>query len=180
MKHGNCGIYIGRFQPFHLGHLHAVKYGFSKVPELIIGIGSAQYSHTLENPFTTGERFTMIKLALDEAGISRSSYFIIPIPDAEIHKIWVSYVVSQTPSFDVVFSNEPLTVRLFKEAGFNVERIPFLDREKYSATEIRKRIIENKDWILLLPKSVAKFMEDIKGLERIIELAQSDKPRASS
>jgi nicotinamide-nucleotide adenylyltransferase len=174
------GIYIGRFQPFHLGHLHAVKYGFSKVSELIIGIGSAQYSHTLENPFTAGERFTMVKLALDEAGINRSSYFIIPIPDAEIHKTWVSYVVSQTPNFDIVFSNEALTIRLFKEAGFTVERIPLLNRDEYSATEIRKRILENGDWASLMPKNVVKFMEDVKGSERIIELTQSDKPKASA
>ncbi|MEM3079801.1 MAG: adenylyltransferase/cytidyltransferase family protein, partial [Thermoproteota archaeon] len=50
------GLFIGRFQPFHLGHLKAVEYIINRVDEVIIGIGSAQYSHTLENPFTAGER----------------------------------------------------------------------------------------------------------------------------
>src|SRR5437870_10806299 len=63
------GLYVGRFQPFHLGHLKAVKYILGRVDELIIVVGSAQHSHTLDNPFTAGERITMIRLALKQAGI---------------------------------------------------------------------------------------------------------------
>jgi len=68
------GLYVGRFQPFHLGHLHAIKYVLSQVDEVIIVIGSAQYSHRLDNPFTAGERVTMVRRALDEAKISQSKY----------------------------------------------------------------------------------------------------------
>lgn len=50
------GIYPGRFQPFHLGHLEVLKWGLNKVDELIVLVGSAQESHTLTNPFTAGER----------------------------------------------------------------------------------------------------------------------------
>ena len=42
------GLYVGRFQPFHLGHLEAIKHILKKVDTVIIAIGSAQYSHTLE------------------------------------------------------------------------------------------------------------------------------------
>ncbi|MEM2915309.1 MAG: adenylyltransferase/cytidyltransferase family protein, partial [Candidatus Bathyarchaeia archaeon] len=58
-------LYVGRFQPFHLGHLEAVKYMLRNSKEVIIVIGSAQESHTLTNPFTAGERVYMIRLALD-------------------------------------------------------------------------------------------------------------------
>src|SRR3970040_1541422 len=51
-------LWIGRFQPFHLGHLSMAKRILAEVDELVIGIGSAQYSHTPENPFTAGERLT--------------------------------------------------------------------------------------------------------------------------
>ncbi|EQD45121.1 nicotinamide-nucleotide adenylyltransferase, partial [mine drainage metagenome] len=47
---------VGRFQPFHNGHLHVIKEILSQYSSVIIGIGSAQYSHTMENPFTAGER----------------------------------------------------------------------------------------------------------------------------
>ena len=111
------GLYVGRFQPFHLGHLEAVRYILERVNELIIVVGSAQHSHTLDNPFTAGERITMIRLALKEAGIRPDRFTVIPLPDDEFHKVWVAHLLSQTPSFDIVFTNEPLTFRLLKEAG---------------------------------------------------------------
>ena len=169
-------LFVGRFQPFHLGHLHAVKHILKKANELIILVGSAQYSHTLENPFTAGERVTVVRLALNEAKIDPASYYIIPVPDVNVHKVWVAHVSSYTPSFNIVFTNEPLTSRLFKEAGFKVEGIPFLDRDVYSATEIRRRILANENWIQLLPKTVARFIIKIHGPERITELNQTDKP----
>ncbi|MEM3596417.1 MAG: adenylyltransferase/cytidyltransferase family protein, partial [Candidatus Bathyarchaeia archaeon] len=55
------GLYVGRFQPFHLGHLEVVRSILNRADELIIAIGSSQYSHTRRNPFTAGERVTMIR-----------------------------------------------------------------------------------------------------------------------
>ena len=172
-------LYIGRFQPFHLGHLEAVKYVLGKCGQVVIAIGSAQYSHTLENPFTSGERLAMSRLALNEAGIQPDKYLLIPIPDINVHNLWVTHVVSYAPAFQVVFSNEPLTVVLFQEAGFLVEPIPFFNRDKYSATQIREHMLKGQDWASLVPKSVAKFIKEIKGEERLRNLNSSDKlPRA--
>jgi len=169
-------LFVGRFQPFHLGHLHAVKYILKKANEIVIVVGSAQYSHTLENPFTAGERITMIRLALNEAEIDPAVYCTIPVPDVNVHKVWVAHVSAYTPNFDKVFTNEPLTSRLFKEAGFKVEGVPFFDRDIYSATEIRRRILANENWMQLVPKTVARFIMKIHGPDRIIELNQTDKP----
>jgi len=171
------GLLIGRYQPFHLGHLHSTQHILEKISEVIIAIGSAQFSHTLHNPFTAGERITMIRLALDEAKIDASKYYLIPIRDLRIHDLWVSHLVSQTPRFEVVFSNEPVTTRLFKEAGFRVEPIPFFDRETYSATEIRERVVQGKSWEQLVPPSTAAYIKSIFGDERLRELALSDKPK---
>ena len=170
------GLYIGRFQPIHLGHLACIKHVLSKTSEVIIVVGSAQFSHTLHNPFTAGERVTMIRLAMDEAKINPSNYFLIPIRDLRIHDLWVSHVVSQTPRFEIVFSNEPVTSRLFKESGFRVETIPFYDREQYSATEIRERIVKGAGWTKLVPPSTSAYIKSIFGDERLRELALSDKP----
>ena len=169
------GLYIGRFQPFHLGHLEAVKHILGKVDELVMVVGSAHDSHTVENPFTAGERITMIRLALKEAKIDANRYTVLPLPDAEFHKVWVSHLLSQTPSFDLVFTNEPLTGRLLKEAGMRVEKIPMFNRTTFTATEVRKRIIEGKNWEELLPKTVAGYVKQIKGEERMREIAQTDK-----
>jgi nicotinamide-nucleotide adenylyltransferase len=170
------GLLIGRYQPFHTGHLHCVRYVLDKVAEVIFAIGSAQFSHTLHNPFTAGERITMIRLAMDEAKIDPSKYYLIPIRDLRIHDLWVPHLVSQTPRFEIAFSNEPITSRLLKEAGYRVEPIPFLDREKYSSTEIRERVVNGSSWESLVPISVATYIKSIFGDERLRELAASDKP----
>jgi nicotinamide-nucleotide adenylyltransferase len=145
--------------------------------EAIIAIGSAQFSHTLHNPFTAGERVTMIRLALDEVKIDPSKYYLIPVRDLRVHDLWVSHLVSQTPRFEVVFSNEPVTSRLFKEAGFRVEPLPFYDRETYSSTEIRERVVRGESWEKLVPASVAAYIKTIFGDERLKELALSDEPK---
>jgi nicotinamide-nucleotide adenylyltransferase len=66
------GLFVGRFQPFQNGHLQAVKDALEEVDELIIVVGSAQYSHRLNDPFTAGERLTMIHAALEEAKVPAS------------------------------------------------------------------------------------------------------------
>ncbi len=168
-------LYPGRFQPFHLGHLNAVKHILKNAGELIIMVGSSQHSHTLDNPFTAGERILMIRLALNEIGVDPLRYYIIPVIDLDVHGIWVPHVISHVPKFDVVFTNEPLTRRLFLEAGFNVEPIPFYKRKVCSATEIRRRMLCGECWEDLLPKSVADYIKKIGGIERLRDLAKTDK-----
>lgn len=170
------GLYVGRFQPLHIGHVTVITELLKKVDELIIIIGSSQKSHELDNPFTSGERIMMIRAALNEVGIDPSKYYLIPVPDAQYHSVWVSYIVSQSPSFDIVYSNDPLTRILFKEAGITVERIPFIKRSIYSATEVRRRILDGEDWKKLLPNCISELIISIKGVERLKELAATDSP----
>lgn len=169
------GLYVGRFQPFHIGHLDAVKHILAEVDEIIILVGSAQHSHTVENPFTAGERLTMIRLALNEAGIDTRRYTVTPLPDAEFHKVWVAHLLSQTPEFQVAFTNEPLTGRLLSEAGVRVEKIPFFHRDTYSATGVRNLMLNGGDWAALLPKSIVAYLKKIDGVNRIREISQSDR-----
>ena len=142
--------------------------------ELVIVVGSAQMSHEPDNPFTAGERIEMIRLALDAAGIAPARYMLIPIPDAPAHRVWVSQVESQTPMFDVVYTNQPLTRRLLVEAGYNVHGIELHKREQYEATEIRRRILAGEDWRALVPEEVHKYVLEIDGEGRIRDLAKTD------
>jgi nicotinamide-nucleotide adenylyltransferase len=146
-----------------------------EVDEIIIVIGSTQQSHEIDNPFTTGERITMIRGALIEDNISALRYWIIPVPDLNTHMLWVSQVLGYTPQFEVVYTNEPLTKRLFIEAGFKVKSVPYHDRKIYSATEIRKQMLNGKNWQQLVPDSTAKFIEEIDGVQRLRDLAKTDK-----
>jgi nicotinamide-nucleotide adenylyltransferase len=165
---------VGRFQPFHYGHLHAIQTILKECDELVLVVGSAQMSHDPDNPFTAGERIEMIRAALNAAGIPTERYMIIPIPDAPAHRVWVSAVESQTPRFDLVFSNQSLTRRLLVEAGYEVKRIEMYERGKYEATEIRRRILDSEDWSDLVPSDVYRIVQEIDGENRIKDLAKSD------
>jgi nicotinamide-nucleotide adenylyltransferase len=169
------GLFVGRFQPFHYGHLAAIKDVLKEVDELVVVIGSAQYSHNLNNPFTAGERLTMTRMALEETEIDSRRIWIVPVPDVHLHMMWVSALEGYTPHFDVVYSNEPLTRRLFMEAGYRVEPIRFHERKIYSSTEIREKMLKDESWKTLVPKSVAAFMKEIDGINRLRDLIKSDK-----
>ena len=93
------GALVGRFQPLHNGHVEAVRFALTKVELLYIVVGSAEKSHEIRNPFTAGERMRMIKLALDESDVDCHRVMIVPIPDADAHSVWVSYVDELLGSF---------------------------------------------------------------------------------
>lgn len=171
----NRGLYVGRFQPFHLGHLEAIKEALAEVDELVIVIGSAQYSHNINNPFTAGERLVMIRRALQEAGIDLSRIWIVPVPDVHLHMLWVSAVEGYTPRFKVVYSNEPLTRRLFMEAGYKVKSIQFFQRKLYTSTIVREKMLKGENWVSMVPKSVADFITEIDGVSRLKDLNKTDK-----
>jgi len=168
------GLLVGRFQPFHYGHLAAVKFALEKVDYLYVIVGSAQRSHERDNPFTASERISMIKSALDGNDVDPSKWMAIPIPDADSHSVWVSSVESMVPEFDIVFTNDTLTFLLFKEEGIEVRAVPYTDRKRYSATNVRDRILERKDWESLVPKQVALLVKKFGGVNRVRELIRRD------
>ena len=161
-------LFIGRFQPFHKGHLFMIKSILDSHARIIIGIGSAQYSNTLRNPFTSNERLTMIDMALKEESID--SYEVIGIDDTNNHAIWVSHVESLVPDFAFVFSNDPVTLRLFREKNHKAREPPLHRREMYSGTEVRRRMMAGENWEELVPPVVADYIKKIEGVQRIREI----------
>lgn len=161
----NRALYVGRFQPYHLGHHSVVKTIASEVDEIVIGIGSAQLSHEIIDPFTGGERYLMISSSLKEEGIS--NYFIVPIIDIHRNAVWVSHVESLIPPVDVVYTNSDLIERLFKEKRYDVRKPPLYDRHRYSGTEVRRRIVSGKRWKELIPEAAVRVICEIDGPNRM-------------
>lgn len=159
-------LIIGRFQPFHKGHLLLAKEMEENEP--IFAIGSAYNSFSFENPFTAGERYEMIYNAMEEAGIRK--FFILPIPDINRYGVYAKHVIDLSPSFDFVISNNELIIELFEREGYEVKRTKLYNRQEYQGKVIRKRIAENKKWEHLVPESVANFIKKIGGDKRIRKL----------
>lgn len=59
-KKYRCGLYIGRFQPIHVGHESIIRRMLDECKQIIIVIGSAQESGTEKNPFTFEQRADLI------------------------------------------------------------------------------------------------------------------------
>jgi nicotinamide-nucleotide adenylyltransferase len=165
------GILIGRMQPVHNGHMQVINKILEEVDEIIIGIGSAQLSHELKNPFTAGERILMMSQALAESNIDPKRYYIIPMEDINYNALWVSHVKMMTPPFSVLYSGNSLVKQLFKEEGFKVKQPPLYDRLHLSGTEIRRRILEDENWQELVPKATADLIAEINGVERLKNLS---------
>ena len=169
------GLFIGRFQPFHKGHLATVKFALERVEQLVIVVGSAQKSHELRNPFTAGERIRMIKQSLDiddETDVRR--ILIIPVPDTDVHALWTHQVDMLVPKYDVVFANDLFTLMLFQEKGIKALEAPLYRRDEMKATEIRKRMIAEEIWEDLVPIPVSKVIKEINGVERVKALSRRD------
>ncbi|MDK2892857.1 MAG: nicotinamide-nucleotide adenylyltransferase [Methanohalophilus sp.] len=164
-------FYIGRFQPFHNGHYSVINNIEKEFDELIIGIGSAQKSHEVADPFTAGERIMMIRHSLEDTDIL---HYAVPIDDIQQNSVWVSYVTARTPPFDVVYSNNPLILQLFEEAGIETRTPPMFHRQKYSGTEIRKLMLEGEEWRKLVPDAVADVLDEINGVQRLRNISRSD------
>lgn len=163
-------LLIGRFQPFHKGHLQLIQGVCAEYGKVIIGMGSSQYGNTLENPFTSDERKLMIEESLGKIGVK--NYRVVLIPDIHNYPKWVDHVVSIISDFDVVLSNNSLTKRLFSKKGYVVKETSLYDRDKYSGKEIRRRIINDESWVDLVPEPVYNIIKNIGGVDRLKNLSK--------
>ncbi len=165
------GILIGRMQPVHNGHMEVIKRILEEVDEIVIGIGSAQLSHEVKDPFTAGERVLMMTQALAEIDVDPSRYYIIPMQDINFNAIWASHVKMLTPPFSIVYSGNPLVKQLFAEEGYEVRQPPLYDRIHLSGTEVRRRILEDENWQELVPKATTDLLKEIDGVNRLKNLS---------
>ena len=165
-------LIVGRFQPFHNGHMEVIKKILEEHSSVIIGIGSAQYSHTLRDPFTAGERHLMISMSLEEKGIV--NFYLVPIEDVNSNPLWVAHVEALTPRFDSVYTNNPLVRRLFLEKKYDVRSVELMNRTDWSGTSIRKKMLDGKRWEDDVPEQVVRVIREIDGVQRLRALAMQD------
>ena len=168
------GLIIGRFQPFHKGHLELVKGILKKCDELIIAIASAQFNFIEKDPFTAGERILFIHEALKEVGINLAKCYIVPLVNDENNARWIGHLKSFLPQFDVVYTGNPYVEMLMQKSEIKVSRINFYNQEKYNGSKIRQLILKGNDWESLVPNQVAKVIKKVGGVQRMKVISQSD------
>jgi len=157
------GLILGRFQPFHLGHLTLIKNVINDDVYPLICIGSSQKKRSKENPFTKDERKKMIETVLKDL---KCKYEIYEIPDINNYDLYVSHLKNLVPSFDVVYSGNSLVKRLFMEAGHKVIVPEMINREVWEGSSIRQAILEGGNWEKDVPQAVVDIISDI-NLEKL-------------
>lgn len=168
------GLMMGRFQPFHLGHLDLVKQILNECDEVIIAVTSSQFNYLEKDPFTAGERIEMIHDSLTESKIDLSRCYVVALENQFNIATWASYLKSALPHFDKVYSGNNYVSMLLADSGIDVVNPPLLDRNKFNATKIRSMIISGDDWEPLVPKSVYSYLTKINAKNRLEVISKSD------
>ena len=132
------GLLIGRFKPFHLGHLAALRFALPKVDKLWLGLGSSNKPIEKNNPFSIEERKKMILSSIEDSIKNKISIFAIP--DLDNHVKWIQNIDTIVPDYEIIFSNDPMTEHLYSKRKIQVTAIPFLKRDQLSGTRLRDLI----------------------------------------
>ncbi len=159
------GLFIGRFQPFHKGHMAVVEQMTEECDSIIIGVGSAQKEREINDPLSGGERVDIIKKVLNNR--SPLPFEVYPIPDINCYPAWAHYIKAILPPFGRVYANSSVVLRLFEETRIETTEVKEVNRDEYSGTEIRRRIVEGEDWKHLVPEEVVEYLEGINMEEML-------------
>jgi nicotinamide-nucleotide adenylyltransferase len=172
MKSGvKRALFIGRFQPVHSGHVHAIKKLLKKYPEIVVVIGSSEDLLTKENPFTCGERIEMVRACFSKADLAR--IILVPVPDVNDNRIWVDHVLAHIPTVNEVYSNNQLIKMLFSQHGILVKSMEFHDRALKEGSAIRKMMAENDvSWREHIPKKAVEFLDSMEADKRIRKIVR--------
>ena len=162
------GLLIGRFQPFHLGHLDAVLFALARIDQLSICIGSSNKHNEKRNPFSAAERREMILSSIESSITNRIKIF--NIPDVDNHEKWTSEIDQIVPKYDVVFTNDEFTKTLFDKRQINVIQVMLKDRENFSGTNIRQLILDDENWQDFVPHGTRKVLDRINATDRLKNL----------
>jgi bifunctional NMN adenylyltransferase/nudix hydrolase len=63
-ERADLAVVIGRFQPFHLGHLALLRHALEVAPRALLVVGSAGGPRQVKNPFSAAERLQAIRDSL--------------------------------------------------------------------------------------------------------------------
>lgn len=117
-------VFIGRFQPFHNGHLKILKHALDRAKKsVVVVLGSANSPRTIKNPFTADERRDMIKACLTDTQANRL-IFVAAEDCAYNDTLWFTNV-TRAVSAATMMSNSVALIGHKKDASsFYIDMFP--------------------------------------------------------
>jgi nicotinamide-nucleotide adenylyltransferase len=168
----NRGLMIGRYQPFHLGHLSLAEQILSECEELVVAIGSPEANFSFNDPFTAGERITMVHESLKKCGLRMSNCYVLPVPNSNNNYTWFENIRSIIPKVKTVYSGNQF-VQLLLPKDVKVKSPTFVRYKIFNGTRIRNLIVRNGNWQDLVPTPVTLFINEVDGVSRLKKLKKS-------
>ncbi len=153
------GLVVGRFQPFHKGHLHLFRKSLETADRIIIAVGSSNIKNK-DNPLSYRMRVEMLRKVISEEGIGDKVIKIIPSPDDPSDDVWLEKLLKKTGRFDIAFGNNDWTNDILEIAGYKVASIRFLKRKIYQGVIIRRLFRKGKDWEERVPSYLVGFIRE--------------------
>ncbi|RYD54477.1 MAG: hypothetical protein EOP83_22110, partial [Verrucomicrobiaceae bacterium] len=171
------GIFIGRFQFFHFGHLDAIIQGLRSCNFLAVLLGSANQPRTYFNPFSWEERAEMIMGSLPEE--LRSRVICLPLEDSTYNNnAWILNVQEQAEEARLSFGlPEDATIGLVghKKDGTSYylnmfplwEEVAVVNTTNYSSTPLREQYFLTSDPLDqgVLPAPVIDWLVDFENAQ---------------
>lgn len=172
MEEPSTTLFIGRFQPFHRGHLDAIEqiFAHTAVKTLLVGIGSAEESWTMKNPFTAGERFQMIDANMRQY-FPEKKVHILPLRDIHRAALWPQHVIDLLPPFASVWSGSSYTLELFRQYAPQIACHQLQLQKEISATKVRGNLLQGADTSALLTPETEAILENIDAQKRLKTLS---------
>ena len=177
-KKYRCGLYIGRFQPIHIGHESIIRKMLKECNIVIVAIGSAQEHNTPRNPFNFYERKDLITNIFYREIIS-GQLTIIPLKDRENPSndaSWGDYVFDKVKWFtnekpDVVYEGEETERNTwYDNLDVEVVKVP-RNKIRVSATELREALADDADQLsfrayAMLPAAITYRITEMRNMQR--------------
>jgi len=180
----DLGVYIGRFQPFHNGHLETIRYALTKARRLIILIGSHDAPFSIRNPWTTDERMSMIRACFSDE--ERDRIILAELEDFTYNdQKWSARVQEIVSGFNAIYGVGPGQTKI-GITGYDKDNSTYYLKEfpqwesilapktiVVNATDMRD-VYFNSGTILtdLLPPSTCEFLLKYKQTSRCTYLKE--------
>ncbi|TXH01671.1 MAG: hypothetical protein E6R05_05330 [Candidatus Moraniibacteriota bacterium] len=154
-------LFIGRFQPFHNGHLYILQKCLELAERVVILVAKAEAQGEENDPWGVSDRKRMVCEAIRQIGVEKRVTHIFSCPDYPSDKKWLSEVKKRVGAFDVVVSNNEWTLGVFRNAGYTVVESGLHNREELEGVKVRKLMREGKvQWRERVPREIVKLFDN--------------------
>ena len=149
--------FIGRFQPFHMGHKAVIDSALRRAKKVAIILGSDQQPRSARNPFTTAERVEMITAVYPDEVKHGRIHFRPQVNHTYNMDRWISGVQSSVMSVaNTPFTPDPVRTGLIghskDHSSFYLKSFPTWDNvevpnfNNINATDIRAAFLAKATW----------------------------------